>query len=575
MIKQPRILIIEDLPNDAELAMRELQKAQISFQSKRVETKEAFLKELEDFKPDLVLSDFSLPQFNALDAFRLLQTHNPNIPFILYTGSLTEEVAVECIKEGISDYILKSSLKRLPSSILNILEKQEAKKKKEEAIKALRDSEEQFRSIVETTNERIWAADMRGRMTYNNPAVERLLGYHPDELMGKNALHFIHKEDHQNVNETINRSVSGKKGWINFVCRWRHKDGGYRYMESNSVPMFDGNGELIGYRGADRDITERKLFEQELKANEMRLAEAQRIANVGSFEWNLPEDKLIYSAEFYRILNVKPEDFGTSFDDYIQYIHPEDIVWVKQKIRQVIYEKTFTPYEHRIIRSEGTVRYIYVTGIVTFNEIGNPVKVTGIIHDITDRKKSDIALQESEYKLRTLVESMSEGLLQVDGKDHIQFVNNCFCEMVGYTETELLGTDWTQLLPEEERDFIKQVNERRRQGIADRYEIRLQKKTGGILWTIVGGAPLIDADCKVIGSMGTFTDITERKRAEEQLLHDAFHDGLTGLANRTLFMDHLRLTIDRNKRKLGATFAVLFLDFDRFKVVNTLCATLI
>jgi PAS domain S-box-containing protein len=233
MIKETRILILEDSPTDAELAIRELRRAQLSFEAKRVDTKEEFLKALKEFSPDVILSDYSLPRFNALDALGLIKELGMDIPFILYTGSLTEEVAVECMKKGAADYILKTSLKRLPSAMSNVLEKSESRRAKEEAISALR---------------------------------------------------------------------------------------------------------------------------------------------------------------------------------------------------------------------------------------------------------------ESEYKLRTLIENMSEGLLQVDNEDCIQFVNNCLCEMVGYSEEELIGNDWSQLLLEEEREFIKQVNERRRIGISDRYEIRLRKKTGEILWVIVGGA---------------------------------------------------------------------------------------
>src|SRR6266404_8181538 len=114
MKEQLRILLVEDAPADAELIQYELRKSKIDFVTKCVETKRAFAKELKSLWPDVIISDFTLPQFNALDALRILQGSNSRVPFILVTGSTSEEVAVECIKEGADDYILKSSLKRLP-----------------------------------------------------------------------------------------------------------------------------------------------------------------------------------------------------------------------------------------------------------------------------------------------------------------------------------------------------------------------------------------------------------------------------------------------------------------------------
>ena len=122
------ILIVEDIPSDAEAMENELRNGAIRFHAKRVETKAAFLQELQNFSPDVVLSDFSLPEFDGLEALRLLQKIRRDVPFVLVTGSRSEAVAVECIKEGADDYILKSSLKRLPSSILNVLKKKEGRR---------------------------------------------------------------------------------------------------------------------------------------------------------------------------------------------------------------------------------------------------------------------------------------------------------------------------------------------------------------------------------------------------------------------------------------------------------------
>ena len=130
MSKVLDIVIIEDVPRDAAAMEAALRDEEIQFTTRRLETREQFLTVLQTAPPDVVLSDFTLPEFNALDALYLLQATRPDIPFILVTGNRSEEVAVACIKEGADDYILKASLKRLPSSVLNALRKKAAEREK-------------------------------------------------------------------------------------------------------------------------------------------------------------------------------------------------------------------------------------------------------------------------------------------------------------------------------------------------------------------------------------------------------------------------------------------------------------
>jgi len=131
------------------------------------------------------------------------------------------------------------------------------------AEEALKDSEEKFRSIVETTNEWIWAIDLEGKHTYTNPAIEQILGYTAEEMLGANSVAFLHEDDRRKVEELLPQLIREKRGWTGLVLRWKHKQGGYRYLESNGLPVFDQQGNLIGYRGADRDITERRRMEAE------------------------------------------------------------------------------------------------------------------------------------------------------------------------------------------------------------------------------------------------------------------------------------------------------------------------
>ncbi|MDX6383501.1 MAG: hypothetical protein QOK48_1074 [Blastocatellia bacterium] len=146
------------------------------------------------------------------------------------------------------------------------------------AEEALKDSEEKFRSIVETTNEWIWAIDLAGKHTYTNPAIEHILGYKVDEILGATVLDFVHPEDRVELERLLAKWIEDECGWAGLVLRWKHKHGGYRYLESNGLPVFDQQGKLTGYRGADRDITERKLAEEALSQQVERAAVTNRIS---------------------------------------------------------------------------------------------------------------------------------------------------------------------------------------------------------------------------------------------------------------------------------------------------------
>ncbi|MFS8084120.1 MAG: PAS domain S-box protein, partial [Acidobacteriota bacterium] len=162
-----------------------------------------------------------------------------------------------------------------PVAVQGIARDISARKGAEEALK---DSEEKFRSIVETTNEWIWAIDLNGNHTYTNPAIEQILGYRPEEMLGSNSLAFLHENDRPRAEKVIAEAIANKHGWTGLVLRWKHKQGGYRYLESNGLPVFDLQGHMIGYRGADRDITERKLAEDALTAQAERAALTNRIS---------------------------------------------------------------------------------------------------------------------------------------------------------------------------------------------------------------------------------------------------------------------------------------------------------
>ncbi|MEW6158717.1 MAG: PAS domain S-box protein [Verrucomicrobiota bacterium] len=152
---------------------------------------------------------------------------------------------------------------------------------RKQAEEAMRENEEKYRSIVETTHEWLWAIDLEWRLTYTNPAVEEILGYAPGELIGRNCLQLLHPEDRLDMERTFPELKQTQRGWMGLVLRWQHKNGSFRHLESNSTPLLNQRGELIGFRGADRDITQRKLDEQKRLELERKLLDSQKLESLG------------------------------------------------------------------------------------------------------------------------------------------------------------------------------------------------------------------------------------------------------------------------------------------------------
>jgi PAS domain S-box-containing protein len=258
------LLIIEDVQADAELIQYELRKAKLGFEARCIQSEEEFSRHLDENVPDAILSDFSLPQFNALAALEILRARKLRIPFVLVTGSQSEEVAVRCIKKGADDYILKESLKRLPSALLSAIAKRKAEIDREQAEQALRRSEDYFRTLIENSSDIITILNAKGNVQFQSPSIERVLGYRPEELIDRNAFDFIHPNDVQRTLAVFSGEILQHFSQTPIEYRFRHRDGTWRHLESIGKNLLD-DPSVRGIIINSRDVTERKGAEERIR----------------------------------------------------------------------------------------------------------------------------------------------------------------------------------------------------------------------------------------------------------------------------------------------------------------------
>ncbi len=264
MAESINILIAEDVPTDIELAQREIRKTLSACAFEAVDTREDYLAALDTFRPDLIISDYHMPRFDGLTALKLAQEHTPFTPVIIWTSSQNEDTAVECMKAGASNYVIKEHIKRLGPAVLHALEEKQLRLERHRAEVALRESEERFRLLVENSSDVITVLNADGTARYESPAHERILGYTPEEMIGQYPLALAHPDDLPRLSQALINGLQIPGYTVRIEYRIRHKDGSWREMEAIACNLVDDPA-VAGIIVNSRDVTERKQAEEAVR----------------------------------------------------------------------------------------------------------------------------------------------------------------------------------------------------------------------------------------------------------------------------------------------------------------------
>ncbi|MCF6184692.1 MAG: ATP-binding protein [Bacteroidales bacterium] len=309
-----KILLLEDVKSDVFLIERQLKKNKINYILKVIDNKSEFKNDFKNFNPDILISDFYLPDFTGIDALLFLKKSNINIPFIIVTGALDEETAVNCIKAGADDYLTKEKLSRLGNAVKSVLEKRKALIEKEKALKQTKLLAKELQTIIHTVNVPIITIDINGRIIDWNKTCEKITGFSKKEVLNKIFVNnFIYESEKEKFSEIINNALSGLR--IKDIEISLKIPQGIKKLLLNITTQKNSSQKIIGLIFIGQDITEiilhRDKLERQVKERTERLKTAlnkekelvelkSRFVSVASHEFRTPLTAIGFASGFLR-----------------------------------------------------------------------------------------------------------------------------------------------------------------------------------------------------------------------------------------------------------------------------------
>lgn len=386
---------------------------------------------------------------------------------------------------------------------------------------SLRASEERYRLLVESVKDySVFSLSLDGLISDWNPGAELLFGYREDEIVGRHFSVLFTPEDVRRGAPAgeLEQARLEERGEDE---RWHLRKDGSRFWSSGFVrPLRDASGELRGFSKVARDVTERKRAYDALHTSESRLAEAQRMARLGNWEYDVGSDEAYWSEELYRIFGFEPREFVPNYRTFLRLVHPGDRPILREAVRNAASGAPRSSVEYRIVRPDGEVRAVSTEYEPVMDGSGRMVSLVGTIQDVTERRQADEALRESEERYRIVAETASDAIIVIDEDGRISFVNEAAGSTFGYSRDEMLGETLTMLMPEHMRELHQSAFQRH----LDTGERRLNWRS-----VQLPGLHKSGREVSLELSFGSFVrdgrrfftgfirDITERKRLQEQL----------------------------------------------------------
>jgi PAS domain S-box-containing protein len=525
-----RVLIVGDSENDALLLLRELGRGGYEPVYERVSTPEGMERALEEAsergKPwEVVLSDYYMPRFGGPDALDLLRGLGYDTPFIVVSGKIGEDAAVAMMRAGAQDYVAKENMARLCPAIERELREAEGRRERERAEQALRESEERYRVVAETASDAIVVIDEDSRILFINNAAEKIFGYARVEMLGQRLtmlmperLREVHEASLERYLDTGRRRLD----WSSIRLPGLHKSG-------EEIPLEVSFGEFVKdgrrfFTGFARDITERKEAERRLREAETRYrALVEQIPAVTYIQEPIESSNpkaITYMSPQYETMLGYPSRSGVIDEEHwLGTLHPEDRERVLAEEAKT--DASGEPFriEYRVIAGDGRVVWVRDQAMLVHDEGGRPLYWLGVQYDVTDQKRAEEELKESEERFRATFEQAAVGMALVDLGGRWLRVNQKLSEIVGYSGEELLQMTFQDITYPDDLDTDLEQVRRLLAGEIETYsmEKRYLKKDGTIVWINLTASLGRNPNGAPRHFIAVVEDISERKQAQEAL----------------------------------------------------------
>ena len=526
-----RVLILEDNPRDAKLTVGVLQGGGYKLRFEITDSLEFFRERLEKGEYDVILADFNLRNWTALDALEILKRSGKDIPLIMVTGFLGDEAAAECIKRGAADFVLKDRPARLPNTVQRVLEEKRLRTENKRAL----ETTSRLATIVESSDDAIIGKTLEGVITNWNKGAEKLYGYSAGEVLGQPISVLAPPERAEEVTQILARLKRGER-LEHFESVRVRKDGSLVDVSLSIFPLTDSRGEVTGIASIARDVTERKRADQELHESEERYRSLVEAAPDVIYTVSAEDGSLTSLNPAFETLTgwSRAEWLGKPF---VGMVHPDDLPVAVERFQKALRGEMHPPRELRVLCKSGE----YLVGEFTSTQQVKDGKVVGqlaIARDITDRKRAEEALIEERYLLHTLMDNLPDAVYFKDRESHFTRINKADVKLfglsgpaqaVGKTDFDFFTTEHAQEAYNDEQQII-----RTGQPVVGKEEMETWPD-GHVTWASTTKMPLRDAKGNIIGTFGVSRDVTERKRAEGELrasetryrrLFEAARDGI-------------------------------------------------